>query len=436
MKYIETVIDNDEHFSRLKGPWIIANIDSWIPWPQKRTIVSYKNFKMYLFPEEEGLFAGIGVIKNGSFNDDAIRKAIMQFASELAWVEQTRINIVSWGGGSHPFRVVKRSNIPSIVSSHFRITYLPEIEEVKARLALAFYREGLGLDHKAYSFLSFYKIINIFYENGNDQKEWIKQNYSKITKNKVRDRINELAKKGIQIEDYLYRSCRCAVAHAFNDPIIDPENLEDNLRLSNDLPVIKNLVELLIENELNIKTSQTIWKEHRYELMGFKEVIGDDTIIKILNSEGINQINLPQNISVQIWGKAHYSPFEEMILVAANLDETILLLEYISKDSLITFYLNLDLKNERLIIDPVDGIIKRDDNTSKAAKNISEVYRFLIDYFTNGSLEIWDNSTNSCLGFCDPFIPEDIDIGKTIENFGKIIKDFQKRASEREVSIK
>ncbi len=436
MKYIKTEIDSEEHFSKLKGPWIIANIDSWIAWPQKRTIVYYKNVKMYLFQEEEGLSACIGVIKTSSFNDDEIRKVIMQFVSELAWVEQNRINIVSWLGGSFPFREVKRSKLLSIVSSHFRVTYLPEIEDDKTRLALAFYREGLGLDHKAYSFLSFYKIINMFYKNGPAQKDWIKNNYSKMTESKAKERIDELAKSGIAIDEYLYVSCRCAIAHAGVEPTIDPENLEDNLRLSNDLPVIKNLVEMLIENELNVKTSRSIWKEHKYELMGFKEVIGNDTITKILNNEEIKEINLPQNISIRIWNKANYSPFEGMTIASAYYDDSILLLKYISKDSLITFYLKLDLKNERLLIDPMDEIKKKDDNTSNAAKNIYEVFRFFIDFLTNGSLEIWDNSTNSCLGFCVPFIPTNIDVGKTIENFEKIIKDYQNKANEREVSIK
>lgn len=436
IKYIKTEIDeNSEHFSKLKGPWIIANINTWIGWPEKRTIVEYRNLKMYLFPEEDDLYPCIGVIKSSSTKDDEIRKIIMQFISELTWVEQNRINIVAWLGGGYPFRM-KKSKSTTIVSPHFRITYLPEIEDDKIRLALAFYREGLGLDHKAYSFLSFYKIINMFYKSGTTQKDWIKNNYIKITELKAKERIEELLKGGIEIDEYLYVSCRCAIAHAGVEPTIDPENLEDNIRLANDLPIIKSLVEILIENELNVKTSHSVWREHKYELMGFKEIIGNDTITKLLNNEDIKEINIPEKISIRIWNKANYLPFEAMNINSVHYNDSVLLLKYVSNDSLITFYLKLDFKNERLHIDPINGIKTKDDNTSNAANNIAEVYRFLADYFGNGSLEVWDLTTSKCLGYCDPFIPTNIDLGATIDNFENAIKEYQSKATDREINIK
>jgi len=57
----------------------------------------------------------------------------------------------------------------------------------------------------------------------------------------------------------LYASGRCAVAHAFNDPVVDPDDPKDVFRLSADMPVAKALAEHLIEHEyrINWESSKT-----------------------------------------------------------------------------------------------------------------------------------------------------------------------------------
>ena len=50
--------------------------------------------------------------------------------------------------------------------------------------------------------------------------------------------------------DYLFRSGRCAIAHVKNDPIADPDNPEDRLRLNKDLPIVKGLARYAIESGL------------------------------------------------------------------------------------------------------------------------------------------------------------------------------------------
>ena len=50
----------------------------------------------------------------------------------------------------------------------------------------------------------------------------------------------------------LYESGRCAVAHAFADPLVDPDDLADLRRLSADLDVVRALAEYLIEHELHV----------------------------------------------------------------------------------------------------------------------------------------------------------------------------------------
>ena len=64
----------------------------------------------------------------------------------------------------------------------------------------------------------------------------------------ARKRLEELQKLHKDIGEYLYESGRCAVAHAFNRPLVDPDNPDDTQRLDADLPVIKALAEQMIES--------------------------------------------------------------------------------------------------------------------------------------------------------------------------------------------
>jgi len=54
----------------------------------------------------------------------------------------------------------------------------------------------------------------------------------------------------LDVPRYLYASGRCAVAHAYADPLVDPDDISDLHRLSQDLYVIKAVAEHLIEVEL------------------------------------------------------------------------------------------------------------------------------------------------------------------------------------------
>lgn len=118
-------------------------------------------------------------------------------------------------------------------------------------MALAFYREGLDLEHvhRAYSFLSFFKILNVRFNEGRDQIAWINATYGSLTRPDSIDRLGEIAAIPADIGEYLYGSGRCAVAHAFATPVVDPDNIEDQIRLSKDWRLVRGLAALVIQRE-------------------------------------------------------------------------------------------------------------------------------------------------------------------------------------------
>ncbi len=185
------------------------------------------------------------------------------------------------------------SRTTGLVTSHFELDYLPDPTDQRARWALAFYREGLSLERSnvAYATLSFFKILNIVADTGRRQKEWINSNVSNFgsdnrAKFEIDSRLRELENAGItDIGEYLYASCRCAVAHAGMNPTVDPENPDDMERRSKDLPLIRAMAADVIEKELNVKSQHTVWREHLYELAGFKQIFGAELIAQIAGGD-------------------------------------------------------------------------------------------------------------------------------------------------------
>jgi hypothetical protein len=138
------------------------------------------------------------------------------------------------------------------VATHFDTTNLFVPPTNDARLALAFYRDGLSLEHTAYRFLSFFKVFNITMSSGQAQEAWLNAHLSLVSGADAKARLAALNSSEPNIGRYLYGSGRCAVAHAFSTPLVDPDNPEDQLRLANDLALIRELAAIFIQRELGV----------------------------------------------------------------------------------------------------------------------------------------------------------------------------------------
>ncbi len=79
--------------------------------------------------------------------------------------------------------------------------------------------------------------------------------------------------KGLDVGRHLYSSGRSAIAHAYNSSVIDPDTSEDLDRLRIELPLVKELAEMVIEHELGAKSRKTTYTEHKYEVNGFRDIL-------------------------------------------------------------------------------------------------------------------------------------------------------------------
>jgi hypothetical protein len=188
-------------------------------------------------------------------NDMDEYKLAMRFLSYLTFNTDIPINVINFIGCHsryypmlHQPKIIGGIEYPCDYNIHIKY---PEFTSYKQNLAYAFYKEGLSSSSIYYSFLSYYKIIQLaFNEDKNKIISWVNNNIDKIRYPKSLDRIKEIKIANCDLADYLYKSCRCAIAHVKNKPIVDPDNPEDTIRLKKDLPIVKELARYAIKSGL------------------------------------------------------------------------------------------------------------------------------------------------------------------------------------------
>jgi hypothetical protein len=320
----------------------------------------------------------------------------------------------------------------TIMTDRFSHRYLPDPDDPNARLALGLYREGMYLNHVAYQCLSFFKILNIFLRGSAQQIAWIDDNLPKVTDQQAKRRI---ASVGRNVGQFLYGSNRCAVAHAGGTPTADPENPEDMAQLRDDLPLVRGLAEIAIEEHFRVKTASTIWKEHLYELEGFQKIFGQQRVAVIKSTGTLPDAEWPSlpKLSIRLEAQDKYEPLEGMTAKVGEVSDGMAVLECTSVSALTVLRLGLDFRNERMRFE-AEAIASRDDKSALAARSHSRTMAFRLDYFLNGVLEVWDADAEQQLGHCDPFVAVNVDINGTVQSFRSAIEQVDAEAGRRAVS--
>jgi hypothetical protein len=209
----------------------------------------------------QNMYPCIAIKRTGGLSRENCERLLMRFLSALAWVEGAGASVEYISGGNLPRPVGRLKERGHVLRDEFDLSYLPEPDDEKALLAMALLREGRGLNHPGYAFLSSYRVLEVAIPDAKKQMEWIDENVDKLTHH-AKAALAALRKTGIiKIGKHLYGSGRCAMAHATRDPIVDPDDPTDLRRLSAELPIIMALAEHAIETMLGVETSHTIWQK-------------------------------------------------------------------------------------------------------------------------------------------------------------------------------
>jgi hypothetical protein len=428
----------------VNGNWVVANLETGIPWPTKLVKITFRNRTLFLLPPTstplpEGApnpsnetYPCVAIKLNAGEQFDNGMLIISHYLSSLAWVERHGARVEHWTGGNLPRPMGGRPRHPTYTIEFYR-PYLPDTTDQRARWALAFYREGLSLNHVAYQCLSFFKILNIFLPNGPRQKAWMNARIADVSDHKAVERISAIRPQHGDIGDYLYSSGRCAIAHAGEAPTADPENPTDIRRLAEDLPLVRALAEVAIEKEFGIQSASTVYREHLYELEGFREIFRALRVERIKTLAAIGPSDWPvlPRLSIRLVFHDPYEPLERMNTRIMKIDQGVALVECASEDSLTHLVLKLNFAEERLQADIMSNLDTVDDGSANSARAAAITGQFKLDYFKNGILEVWDADAARVIGRCDGFLPINVDMGRTIASFEAAIREIEAVANRR-----
>jgi len=420
--------------------WLVVGLEGRLFWTTKETKIQFRGRELLLRPPTDSFEADIVTTYSPPGTHDEALVIVRQFLSSLAWVRGGTVREIGTTGGSHPIHIGKASAHTgqglqsALVDFEVRLDYLPDPTDPRTRLALAFYREALGLNNLSYKFLGFFKIINVLHKNGSSQVSWINQVIDSLYDHTAKERIEQLKTTEINVGQYLYQSGRCAVAHAFAEPLVDPENPEDSKRLQRDLPVVKALAQYVIEKEFGVKSEQTIWREHLYQLEGFRGALGQEILGRIKKEENVEVQEIPAlpRLSLMVRGLEHLNIFKGVDAEIIGISEGCLFVDCHSTDKLAHCRLCLNLKEELLEFDPIEGMGILDDGTSRSAKYGADRARIKKQLCLNGVLEVWNAETDMLFGRTDPFMFTNIDISASVQNLDREIGLYEQMAKDRE----
>lgn len=423
------------------GRWVVLNVETGISWPFEVQKVQWKGRDLFILPASEDMGAGVAIrLEKHEVHTD-IQKLLLTFLSALCWVERGGAEVIGFGGGSLPQPWSLKGRYGSI-TKQLDLTYLPEPADEKGRLALALFREGSSLNHPAFAFLSFFRVLELRPKHRwpDHLKRWINRHSKLLADQRVQQIVARLTAQHGDLGAYLYESGRCAIAHANNGVIVDPDDYTDVQRLHAELPLMRELAIRFIELTLGVRTRHTIWKEHLYELEGFRRIVGEDIVPRIHDAadkmEGTT-LHIP-TISVGIIGKEPYPALAHLIPYSIQRTPQGLMIDYANDNDLIFFRILCDFQNERLVFEWQRDLGIGDDGSVRAAEDFADVSQFVWDYCRNGRLVINDSETGERLSRKDAYIPVNMMFrgGENEERKGALVEAARRKANvDRLVSI-
>jgi hypothetical protein len=242
--------------------WLNVGVKGSAAWPSEEMAVEFGRHKLLLKPAKRETEQSIHIKLHDLSQVEALT-LINRFLSVLAWCgDQPMENLYGWSGSAVPVAVSRESRM--LGSSLVFPLHLKHQASKKTRLALALFREARTINSGPFEFLGYFKILNIFWrdkwvsvkgQRQNPIVEGIRATLPRLKDHLAVSRLRDLGASKRDVAKYLYESGRCAVAHAYADPIVDPDDVADLHRLSEDLHIVKEIAEHLIETELSVPRS-------------------------------------------------------------------------------------------------------------------------------------------------------------------------------------
>lgn len=248
--------------------WISAGVATSIAWPWEDVWVEYDGHGYLLRGVDTGnehrRWPCINTPADQGQIDEAMAR-LYHFTSMLGFFMRGFVDVTGYISGSHAMLYGDRNAGTTILLGHgqrFCCNHMPVIDDNGIRMALAFLREGRRLEnvYAPYSFLSYFKVLESQLPTANDRVDWIRRNLGLVTDKRAIARIQALRGQGVDVVDHLWKSGRCAVAHAgVGREIVDPDLPADRRRIAEDLDVVAALADRYIRVDGSVPNEMDLY---------------------------------------------------------------------------------------------------------------------------------------------------------------------------------
>ncbi len=418
------------------GFWLTIGLEISAGWPKDPTALRFAGDNFWLRPGAASALPDISIECKSYGPDDtsAGLQSLRRFLSLYCWYERHIVfESTSVGsGGPNPARCgnVQARNIRPMYApdTGLVVEMLPSVPDEDGWLALALYREALGLNSIFYRVLGFAKIINIKYSSGADQKAYINGALPFLAGHFALQRLTVLKSQSVDVGDYIYTSCRCAVAHANTQPIANPDQGQDIQRLTEDVDLIRAIAEHFIEYELGIKSHSTILRQHKYQVDGFSDRLGSSLLGCLERGVVVpsSALQLP-HIDVRVRGYPQLRAFADLIPSLESTSGQVV--RYGLKSSglspTVDIRFGLDFAAARLDFDPLRDIAVVEPTTAESARVVLDLLELQRALLRNRIIELFVAGSLERLGRLEPYIPSNIDPGESEKKMLKMTEDLK-----------
>ena len=233
-------------------------VENQVTWPKEEIVVQFDQYKLVLMPKTRESIQSIHVdLTANKLTDREAMTLINRFLSVMTWCDdQFAVAQDGWSGNPVPVPVRRRDLAFTTTHEWMFDRKVPASED--ARRALAIYREARNAQQNfmvSYAVLNYYKVIEIRHKGRGDVINWFRDNFDRLRKQSgFRDEFEKFAKicGNERPQDYIYKACRVAVAHARKDSKSDPDDANELVRLHTAADVLRLFARDFVASEFGI----------------------------------------------------------------------------------------------------------------------------------------------------------------------------------------
>ncbi len=240
--------------ARNGSQFLNLGVDTNVTWPKDPTRIKFGGHHFVLFPKTKEYSHSISVdLTNKRLTSEEARTLLNRFLSVLCWCDDRHAILRhGWSGNPVPVPVLRRDMAFSTMHQWMFYRSMPEDEELLH--CLAYYRDGLNASEAgivAFEVLSFFKVFEMKQKDGDAAKRWIARIFETACKSVRGEVIKQFHedRQNRSVEEYIYRNCRVATAHAAKDYPSDSDSSPEIRRLYVAAEIMRALARHFIRTE-------------------------------------------------------------------------------------------------------------------------------------------------------------------------------------------